>query len=94
MAMIPQKRIFKAPWNEGDLSTHDATTTPSHLSQKWMDMFAFDAKSRDRDFDGQANCSIVKRAQQSVARQKSDTLGSQQQQVGGDGPDGRVCCIS
>ena len=68
--MIPKKREFKAPWKESEPSMHETVTTPSHLSQKWSDMFAFGARSRR-----------VLEDDHEEFRKPSDTTGSQQQRV-------------
>ena len=49
---------------------HETVTTPSHLSQKWTDMFAFGARSRR-----------VLEDEHGEFKKPSDATGSQQQRV-------------
>lgn len=65
------KREFKAPWKEAEQSMHDTVTTPAHLSQKWMDMFAFGDGSRHGVLDYESK----------DTQKQSDTRGSQRQRV-------------
>jgi len=63
-------REFKAPWKESEQSMRETVATPTHLSQKWMDMFAFGERSRN-----------VLDQESKELQKPSDTLGSQRVRV-------------
>lgn len=70
-SVMVEKREFKAPWKEAEYSMHETHPTPSHVSQKWMDMFSFGKKS-SIGYDGEDD-----KGERHEKKQTDTTFGSQ-----------------